>query len=406
MKPTSPRLVLILSYLTYLLFGAFTAAVGPVLGELADQTSSTLATIGGVVTLLFVGAIVAQVLAGPLTDRFGHKAVLVASLIVLAAGMLAFTNARALPWMLGLALFAGLGQGGVDMGANLVVADAAPGKSTSALNLLHFFFGLGAFIGPALVGLAIVLTGSGLIVHWVIAGLFALLAIAISAFLRVSARPDDAGPRIEEPPSDGLKIYLSPLLWLMAILLLVYVGVEISLGSWISAYMGISTGALPQVGAWITSAYWAALALGRLAGAAASARLTRMQLLSVALGGSLLGGLGLFIGRGAVLPTVVSLAWIAFSYATVYPTTVALGNAVFARDRGKAISVMIALGSAGAAIFPFFAGGLLEGTTYIDFLWMMVLGLALLLVILFFIYRLMRGRPDAGAGAGAPAAGG
>jgi fucose permease len=298
--------------------------------------------------------------------------------------------------MLGFALFAGLGQGGVDMGANLVVADAAPAKSTSALNLLHFFFGLGAFIGPALVGLAIVLTGSGLMVHWLIAGLFVFLAVAISALLRVTARTDESGARPDEPRSDGFKIYLSPLLWLMAMLLLIYVGVEISLGSWISAYMGISTGALPQVGAWITSAYWAALALGRLAGAAASARMTRMQLLAAALGGSLLGGIGLLVSHGLVIPTVLFLAWIAFSYATVYPTTVALGNAAFTRDRGKAISVMIALGSAGAAIFPFFAGGLLEGATYIDFLWMMVLGLALLVVILFFIYRLMRGTSAGG----------
>jgi fucose permease len=384
-----------------LLFGAFTAAVGPVLGELAAQTSSALATIGGVVTLLFVGAIVAQVLAGPITDRFGHKAVLVASLFILGAGIYAFTNARLLPWMLGLALFAGLGQGGVDMGANLVVADAAPGKSTSALNLLHFFFGLGAFIGPALVGLAIVLTGSGLIVHWLIAGLFILLAIAITALLRNTSHTSESGARIEEIRSDGFRIYLSPLLWLMGLLMLIYVGVEISLGSWISAYMGISAGTLPHVGAWITSAYWAALALGRLAGAAASARLTRMQLLALALGGSLLGGIGLFISRGVVFATVISLAWIAFSFATVYPTTVALGNAVFARDRGKAISVMIALGSAGAAIFPFFAGGLLEGATYVDFLWMMVLGLALLLVILFFIYRLMRGPHPSSASASA-----
>lgn len=399
MKPTSPRVVLILSYLTYLLFGAFTAAVGPVLGELAKRTSSSLATIGGVVTLLFVGAIIAQVLAGPITDLFGHKLVLVASMLIMAAGILAFTNSRALPWMLGLALFAGLGQGGVDMGANLVVADAAPGKSTSALNLLHFFFGLGAFIGPALVGLAIALTGSGLIIHWLIAALFILLALAIAALLRDAAHTGKGGAPDEAVQSDGFKIYLSPLLWLMALLLLIYVGVEISLGSWISAYMGLSTGALPQVGAWVTSAYWAALAIGRLAGAAASARLTRMQLLTVALGGSLLGGIGLLMSHGMLIPTILSLAWIAFAFATVYPTTVALGNAAFTRDRGKAISVMIALGSAGAAIFPFFAGGLLEGTSYIDFLWMMVLGLALLLVILFFIDRLLRGTAEAGTGA-------
>jgi fucose permease len=60
-----------------------------------------------------------------------------------------------------LAFIAGLGQGGVDMAANLVVTDAAPKNTTSALNLLHFFFGLGAFIGPALVGVAIVRQAPG-----------------------------------------------------------------------------------------------------------------------------------------------------------------------------------------------------------------------------------------------------
>ena len=184
MQSNSHKIVLALSYLTFLFFGAFTAAIGPTLGELSQQTGSSVAAIGGVLTFLFLGSVVAQLAGGPLNDRLGTKPVLVTSMAVLAIGILAFTNARSLPWMFALALFTGLGQGGVDMGANLVVADAAPRNTTSALNLLHFFFGLGAFIGPALVGLAIAFLGAGLIVQWIIAGLFMLLTLAMAVLLR------------------------------------------------------------------------------------------------------------------------------------------------------------------------------------------------------------------------------
>ncbi len=184
MQSTSYKIVLVLSYLTFLFFGMFTAAIGPTLGELSQQTGSSVAAIGGVLTFLFLGSVVAQLAGGPLNDRLGTKPVLVTSMGILAVGIVAFTNARSLPWMFTLALITGLGQGGVDMGANLVVAEAAPRHTTSALNLLHFFFGLGAFIGPALVGLAILVTGAGLIIQWVIAGLFALLTVSMALLLR------------------------------------------------------------------------------------------------------------------------------------------------------------------------------------------------------------------------------
>lgn len=383
MRSQSSSIILVLSYLTYLLFGMFTAAIGPTLGELSQRSGASLAAIGGVITCLFLGSVVAQLFGGPLNDRLGYKPVLVASMAMLSIGILAFTSARLLPLMFALALFAGLGQGGVDMGANLVVAEAAPGNVTPALNLLHFFFGLGAFIGPALVGVAIALSGAGLVVQWGIAGLFLLLTIAMAVLLQSKpARATESGVS-----RDGPSIYLALLLWLMGALMLIYVGVEIGLGSWISSYMGLSTGMLPQYGAWVTSAYWAALAAGRLAGAAASRRLARLRLLAVALVGSLLGGLGLLLSHGRVIPTVICLVWIAFFYGTVYPTTVALAAAAFPRSTGKAVGLLVALGSIGAASLPLLAGQLLEAQTLL-YLWFVLIGLAILPLLLAGIARL------------------
>ncbi|HET6845259.1 MAG TPA: MFS transporter [Anaerolineales bacterium] len=389
MQSTPHKLILALSYLTFLLFGMFTAAIGPTLGELSHQTGASLAAIGGVLTCLFLGSVIAQLAGGPLNDRLGYKPVLVASMAVMAVGVVAFTNARSLPLMFALALIAGLGQGGVDMGANLVVADAAPRNTTSALNLLHFFFGLGAFIGPALVGFAILLTGAGLIVQWIIAVLFAVLAVTMAFMLRPGAAAQRGARDADGAKTIGLGIYLSPLLWLMGALMLIYVGVELGLGSWISTYMGISTGMLAQYGAWVTSAYWAALAVGRLAGAAASKSIGRVRLLAIALTGSLLGGIALFFSRQTEIPTVLSLVWIAFFYGTVYPTTVALAASAFPRDTGKALGILVALGSIGAAALPLLAGQLLE-QSIAGYLWFVVVGLALLPMLLLGIGRLTK----------------
>ncbi len=381
MKPRSPIFVLLIAYITYVLFGMFTGGLGPVLGELSRQTGSPLAAIGAVLTCLFLGSLVAQIVSGPLTDRFGQKPVFVASLLALSLGILGFTSAHTLAWMLLLALVTGLGQGGLDMGANLVVTDAAPKNSTSALNLLHFFFGLGAFIGPALVALAIGSFGSGLAVHRGVAALFFVSAIAAAVLLENRAAPNAAADAPLQTASKKVNVYLSPLLWLMGAMLLVYVGVEFGLGSWISSYMKTTTAMSAENGAWVTSAYWAALAIGRLAGAAASHKLTPIQLLMAGLTGSLLGAIGLFAAHTLVVPTVLCVVWISFSFANVYPTTVAVAADAFPRDQGKAVSVLVAMGNIGGSALPWVAGLLLAGAASFGYLWFVTLCIALLLLL-------------------------
>jgi fucose permease len=381
MKSARARIILGLAFLIYLLFGMFTAGVGPVLGELSRQTASSLAAIGGVLTFLFLGSLLAQLAAGPLIDRVGQRPVLVVSLLMLAGGIVALTTARVLPWMFAWALFTGMGQGGVDMGANLVVADSAPGSSTSALNLLHFFFGMGAFIGPALIALAIGWAGSGLIVHRGVAAFLAVLALALLGVLQGRARSRRVTEAGDGKRSKGSSVYLSPLLWLLGLLLLVYVGVEFSIGSWIPSYMNLTTAMDAENGAWVTSAYWAALAAGRLAGALGGSRLPPTRLLSLGVGGSLVGALGLLLSRSTLLPTILCLMWISFSYGTVYPTTVAIATDAFTQDRGKAVGVLVALGNVGGMALPWVAGLMLVGVSAYAYLWLVIVSLALLGVV-------------------------
>jgi fucose permease len=291
--------------------------------------------------------------------------------------------------MLAMVFVTGLGQGGVDLGANLIVTAAYAKNNTSVLNLLHFFFGLGAFFGPAIVSLAINVTGSGLIVHWIAAGIFFLLMLVVLSLKSQKLIRASDTEQQSSKSKEGVKVYLSPLLWVISMLILVYVGVEYGLGSWITNYMDASTGMLLQKGALVTSAYWGSLTLGRLAGAVASRKLGKLQLLVIATLGSMIGVIGLVASLGTTIPTILSIVWIGFSYGTVYPTTVAVMVATFPKNQGKSVGLLTAMASVGGLTLPWVAGILLETGSpqaYVVF----IAGLISLMLIILFVFARLR----------------
>jgi fucose permease len=387
---TKPIIILAIACSIYVAFGMYNAGIGPVFSELAAQTNSTLAEVGGILTFLFLGSLIAQLCAGPLTDRFGQRWILIISLLILAIGVISFTNAKSLPLMLAMVFVTGLGQGGVDLGANLIVTAAYTKNNTSVLNLLHFFFGLGAFFGPAVVSLAINATGSGLIVHWIAAGIFFLLMLVVLSLKSQKVINTSESAQQSSKSEASVKVYLSPLLWVLSVLILVYVGVEYGLGSWITNYMDASTGMLLQKGALVTSAYWGSLTLGRLAGAVASRKLGKFQLLVIATLGSMIGVIGLIASLGTTIPTIISIVWIGFSYGTVYPTTVAVMVETFPKNQGKTVGLLAAMASVGGLTLPWVAGVLLETGSPQAYALFMAGLISLMLIILLVFARLRK----------------
>ena len=395
MKRNSPKFILVISYSIFLFLGMYNASIGPILGDLAAQANSSLSAIGGVITFLFLGALIAQITAGPLNDRFGQKLLLIISLLLLGTGIIGFINARNLPLMFIFILIAGLGQGGVDLGGNLILADAFPKTSTSVLNLLHFFFGAGAFIGPAIVGISISLNGTSFIMHWISAGFFLLIACIVLIFLTSNVRVRGDVDFVKEIKTGGLNFYRSPLLWLLGLLLLIFVGIEYALGGWITLFMKNTTNMTIENGAVVTSAYWGALALGRLVSAGATRMLTPIRLLSIAIISSLIGGIGLLMNYGVIVPSIIFIVWISFSYGTVMPTAFSIAASAFPEHKGKAVGVLASMGSIGGLTLPWIAGLLVANQPNQSFVWFIDFWIALLLVVLFFVNKkLEHGQPS------------
>jgi fucose permease len=352
------RTVLVVACLVFLSLGMMTAAIGPVLPDLARQTGSDLATIGSLFTAIFFGALLAQVVSGPLGDRIGMGSVVIGGVAILAIGTLGITLSRALPLTLALALLAGLGHGAVDLGANVLIARVFNHQAVSALNLLNVFFGLGAFAGPATAGFALRTWGTGLPALWVsVAILLGLLPLLIRVAIPMSGKGSSAA---STAAVNG--IYRSPLLWGLGLLILVYVGTENGMGGWITTYVERTTPLRIEQAALVAAGFWLALTAGRMVSAALGLRISSHSLLTASLLAASLGGLLLVFSAGEVFLTVMAVLVMGFSFGSIYPTTIALTTAVFDQGPGKAASVVAAMGSLGGMALPWLQGIILVRT--------------------------------------------
>ncbi len=168
----TPRGTIILSCIIFVALGVLSAGIGPVLPDLAANTASSLETVGSIFTAIFLGAFLAQIVSGTLADRLGPRPVVITGILLFSIGILGVSFSRSLPFMLASALFAGLGHGAMDISVNILVARVFQDRSVAAVNLVNFFFGIGAVAGPAIASYTINQWNTGIPVLWIGVGMF------------------------------------------------------------------------------------------------------------------------------------------------------------------------------------------------------------------------------------------
>lgn len=339
------------------------AALGPTLPEIAHNTGSSLKDAGILFTALFLGAVPSQLVSGWLNDKYGPRPILAFGLAVMSVGFFGATISPTLPLAVACMVVGGLGDGALIVGANVMVAQTFAHKSASLLNLMNVFYGIGAIVGPALVGLTIGLWQTSLPPLWLISLLFAVLLIGV---------PGLPGRRVHEPessessanstsPSQQRPFFVSPVLWIMSVVLFLYVAVEVGMGGWASAYMQNSARMAPETAALVGSAFYVALTSGRLLGAWLGNRVQGTLLLLYCVIGAVTGGLLMLLSVGNLPISIGAIMLLGLTLGPVYPTVMSVVTLRFPTVAGVAASIVIAAGSLGGTLGPWLQGILLEG---------------------------------------------
>ena len=285
-------------YVAFICLGLVSASLGPTLLGLAEHTGSSLSAISFVFTSRSFGYLLGASRGGRLYDRLPGHALMAAALLITAA-IYAISPLLAIPTLLLAAWFIiGLAEGSIDAGGNTLLIWVHKADVGPYMQALHFFFGVGSFISPLIVGRVIETTGDINLSYWIVAAF--LIPAAVWVARLPSPRPIANGD--EESNGKGTDWMLVALI---ALLLFTFVGTEASYGGWIYTYataMGLAGAASA---AYLTSAFWGALTLGRLLSIPLSLRLPARTMLLVDAIGCLLS-----VAIVLIWPTSLAAIWI------------------------------------------------------------------------------------------------
>ncbi|MRR31764.1 MFS transporter [bacterium] len=311
--------------------------------------------------------------------------------MLVAVGFGGVSLSRSLIVLLGSALIAGYGHGAINLCGNLTIAAIFREKRVTAVNFINVFYGLGAFVGPALVGLAVAKLDVGIPVLWL--GAFLIFA---GSLLMIRIAP----PQVEQSgkaaaPGRKLAVYASLILWALAFVSLFYGGSETGMAGWTTTYLQQSVRFSLEKAAFVTSGFYVMLTLGRILCSWLGSKLSGAQVLTATLATTVLGAIFFIAGYANPILSVIGIFVIGLGYGGIYPTLVALTTVIFPQATGRVAGLVISMGSIGGMLLPSLQGVIMEGRGPRPAGWMIAAEAFMMFILLLFArWRLTHSKPS------------
>jgi FHS family glucose/mannose:H+ symporter-like MFS transporter len=338
------RRLRIIGYLAFTLIGWSGLLVPSLIRSIEHDFSQTDAGLG---IFYFVGALswaTGGLSAGFLTERLGRRVTLPLAAGLLGLGLTALALAPSWPLFVLATVPLSLGGGGIDAGVNGLFLDLHPGFS-GPVNMLHFFFSVGALGAPFVVG---VVVAAG--VAWpaiplgsaVVALLVGRLLLSVKVASGRRAHPAQAARGSAPRALLGI-----PLL-MLAMGIGCYVAAEMGTSNWLvrflaSAPLTTATASL--------SLFWGGIAAGRLLGSRYADRFDPVTFATVC---ALIAGIA---GIAAVLVPSVPASIVLFTVAglgqgPIYPMIMTVAGTLYPGRSGAVSGLLTGAGVLGGLIYP------------------------------------------------------
>jgi FHS family glucose/mannose:H+ symporter-like MFS transporter len=273
----SPAAV-VASCVGFVLIGALQALYGPAIPAFREEFGLSPSGAGLGLSAHFVGGVAGVLLFDRWFGRIGNRRILGASYLLMAVGAAGFALAPDWPLALAAALLAGLGFGGIDYGLNQLFAVGFGHRSTAMLNILNAHFGIGAILGPAVIGAV------GAEHYPAVFLAFAVVDLPLLWCLK-GVRDKAPQPSGTAPDSGGvLGRSLGSVLAVFVVLYVLHVGIEAGVGGWEPTHLE-TVGYGAGVAATATSVYWLMMTVGRFLVAPLALRFSAQAIITVSCAG-------------------------------------------------------------------------------------------------------------------------
>ena len=330
--------------------------LGPLLPSLMARWSLSDSEAGALFTAQFLLGVVSSVSVAVLIRRFRAWHLMTLGYFLCGFGALGLAAPYWQLGFLGTCLY-GLGLGLANPTANLAAAALMPDRPATALNLLNFFFSIGATLAPPVIG---VFVDRGISVWFPLAFAIPTLCGALLATRLFVADFESSAARIvEAQPRRPANRFLFAMVCMA--MLFVYVGVEVSSGGWVSTYLQRVVGTNPVLAASAPAALWGSVLISRL--------LTVFVLRFASVAVVLLAGISMALA-GCVwmllVPSpqsvIAAIALTGLGLGPIFANTLGYFLDHYGKSADRITGLLFAAGGTGGALLPFVVGRLSDQT--------------------------------------------
>ena len=356
------HLLLAIIYLAFISLGLPDGLLGAAWPSMYPQFGAEVSQAGMLSFIIALGTIVSSLMSDNLTYKLGTGKVTAISVALTAAALWGFSVSGSF-WMLCLwAIPYGLGAGSVDASLNNYVALHYTSRHMS---WLHCMWGVGASVGPAIMGG--VLSGGG---HWS-AGyrIVGIIQVALVAILFCSLplwRGRSGGADGET--ADAKPLPLSQVVRIrgakeVMIAFFCYCALEQTTALWAASYLALYKGIPAETAAFFASLFFLGMTLGRGLNGFLTMKFSDTQLIRAGLVIILAGIAAMLLPLGDAL-SLAGLLLIGLGCAPIYPCIIHSTPEHFGAEKSQAlIGVQMASAYLGTCLMPPLFGLIAEHIT-------------------------------------------
>ncbi len=348
------HLLLIIIYLAFISLGLPDSLLGSAWPAMYQEFSVPVSYAGGISMIIAAGTIISSLQSDRLTRRFGTGKVTAASVLMTAAALFGFSISHSYAALCLWAVPYGLGAGSVDASLNNYVALHYASRHMS---WLHCMWGVGASLGPYIMGYA--LTGGQ---GWNMGYRYiAVLQIALTAVLIFSLPlwkkqgnhdMGQTGKEITARPLSLRQIVKIPGAKEVMITFFCYCALEQTTGLWASSYLVLRRGLSAETAAGFASLFFMGITAGRAFSGFLTLKLNDTQMIRLGQGFILAGIVFLLLPFGST-GSLIGLILVGLGCAPVYPSIIHSTPEHFGADKSQAmIGVQMASAYVGTCFMP------------------------------------------------------
>ena len=344
------HLLLAVIYISFISLGLPDALLGSAWPSMYGEFGVPVSYAGGISMIIAVGTVISSLLSDRLTRKLGAGKVTAISVGMTAAAIFGFSISHSFGMLCLWAVPYGLGAGSVDAALNNYVALHFASRHMS---WLHCMWGVGASLGPYIMGHALMAGGGWNMGYRYIALLQVVLTVVLLLSLPLWKAPTDNKADAEPAPAMTLaQILRIPGSKAVMVTFFCYCAAEQTAGLWASSYLVLQKEVSTQTAASFAGLFFIGITVGRALSGFLTMKLSDTQM--VRLGqGIIAAGIAAFLLPLGEYAALVGLILIGLGCAPIYPCIIHATPDHFGADKSQAIiGVQMASAYVGTCLMP------------------------------------------------------